>query len=113
MTVPILDLDDHRDERGYVINPFAHLAGVRGLSHCHVFSIEPGAARGGHVHPDRDEQLVVLAGELRAVLAEPEEELVLSGAAPRILVIEPGRWHQLRNESASVAVGMCWSTTGG
>ena len=105
-----LDLDDHRDARGYVINPFDHLSGVAGLSRCHVFSIEPGAARGGHVHPDHDEQLVVLAGELSATLTGPDEELILSAARPQILMIEPGRWHELRNESDTTAVGICWST---
>lgn len=103
-------MDPHADARGWVLNPLEHTGGGE-VFHLHCFSVEPGASRGGHVHPSRDEHFVVLHGELTATDMETGEETVLSPDRPGVLVFEPGVPHVFRNGSGGVAVALCFSTS--
>ncbi|MCK4671725.1 MAG: cupin domain-containing protein [Candidatus Aegiribacteria sp.] len=101
-------LNDHRDDRGYVINPFEHLQSTSLISNCHIFSIEPGHVRGNHTHPGRNEEVIVIAGELVIRMPDQEKEYTLSEAD--ILKIDPGVCHIFANENDSTAVAICWSS---
>jgi len=105
---PHRKLDSHTDARGYVINPFEHLQSTALISNCHIFSIEPGHVRGNHTHPGRNEEVIVLAGELVIRMPDLEEEYSLSAAD--ILKIEPGVRHIFENENDSTAIAICWSS---
>ncbi len=103
-------MDDHRDDRGYVVNPFEHLASTGEVTHCHALSVEPGAARGDHVHPERNEELLVLAGELSVTDTGTGESLTLTAASPAVLELAPGVPHVIRNRGEATAVALCWSS---
>ncbi len=101
-------LDDHADPRGYVINPFEHLQSTSLISNCHIFSIESGHFRGNHTHPGRNEEVIVLSGQLIIRMPDQDEEYTLSEAD--ILKIDPGVSHIFSNEKDSTAVAICWSS---
>jgi quercetin dioxygenase-like cupin family protein len=105
---PRRKLDTHKDSRGYVINPFDHLTSTSDISNCHIFSIEPGNVRGDHTHPGRNEEVIVLSGELVIRMPDQNEEYTLSEAD--ILKIDPGVRHIFANENDSTAVAICWSS---
>lgn len=100
----------HRDERGWVINPFDHLADPAAVTDCHAFSIEPGCRRGGHTHPGRDEQVAVLSGTIAIVDTETGHEEIMSPSRACLLVIPPGIPHAFENRSGETAVAVCFSS---
>lgn len=102
-------LDDHADLRGYVINPFEHLQSTSLITNCHIFSIEPGHVRGNHTHHGRNEEVIVLSGQLVIRMPDQDEEYTLSEAD--ILKIDPGVHHIFSNEKDSTAVAICWSSS--
>jgi len=101
-------LNDHRDERGFVVNPFEHLADTGSISNCHAFSMEPGSTRGGHAHSSRNEQVLVLAGTIE--VEYNNFTTTLTAAAPSILTIHKQVKHTFRNSSNYPAVVLCWSS---
>ena len=102
-------LEDHRDRRGWVVNPFEHLAETGRVRRCHVFSIEPGYSRGGHLHPSANEEIIVLRGRLE-VVCRPGGSRVLSGDRLQIVEIGQGVAHELHNRWEETAVAICWSS---
>ena len=101
-------LDDHRDNRGFVVNPFSHLKNTGDISNCHAFSIEPGCSRGNHTHPARNEQVLVLSGAVSVKYCN--EIVVLSAELPSILTIPEGIKHSFENNSQQTAAVICWSS---
>jgi len=101
-------LEDHRDNRGYVVNPFEHMTNTGDITNCHAFTIEPGHSRGDHTHPGRNEQVLVLSGEI--TVSTPSESIVLTGTAPSILSIPQGQKHTFSNTGKATAVVICWSS---
>ncbi len=102
-------LDDHRDERGFVVNPFEHLSNTGEISNCHAFSIEPGCTRGNHMHPARNEQILVLAGNISVM--HSSETTTLAAATHSILTIPEKIKHTFKNTGSKTAVVICWSST--
>ena len=102
-------LDDHRDHRGCVVNPFQHIADTGEISNFHSFTIEPGHFRGNHLHPERNEQVLVMSGTI--TVDTPSGTAILDGAVPSILTIPPGMQHTFSNEGAQTAVVLCWSSS--
>ena len=101
-------LDDHRDSRGFVVNPFLYLENTGDISNCHAFSIEPGCSRGNHTHPARNEQVLVLSG---AVTVKCNDEIiVLTAEFPSIFTIPEGIKHSFKNETEQTAAVICWSS---
>jgi mannose-6-phosphate isomerase-like protein (cupin superfamily) len=104
------EIDLHPDARGWVVNPFEHLQAGALPSHCHIISIEPGHARGRHVHPGRDEHFIALSGEIHVVDMDGGSVTVISGAHPELLVILPGVPHVFENRGSITAVAICFSS---
>lgn len=100
-----LSFDDHRDNRGFVVNPFEGVLETGSVSNCHAFSINPGCSRGGHSHPERNEKVLLLAGSI--TVNAGEDELVLS--APAFFELEPGESHAFHCTGGSSASVLCWS----
>ena len=103
-----ISLNDHRDNRGFVVNPFEHLADTGDISNCHAFSIEPGCARGNHTHPARNEQILVLSGTITIKLKD--SSTILSTSSSSILTIPAGTKHTFDNNTKETAVLICWSS---
>ena len=101
-------LDDHRDSRGFVVNPFEHLADTGDITNCHAFSIEPGRTRGNHTHPGRNEQILVLSGAV--AVKQKEATTTLSADSPSILTIPEGVKHIFENNTDETTVVICWSS---
>ena len=78
------------DERGEV----AELVRKPGAGQIFFSRTHPGITRGNHYHDTKVERFIVLAGEgvvrLRRVGSDEVEEFVVSGAAPRAVIIPPG-----------------------
>lgn len=102
-------LNDHRDSRGFVVNPFEHLADTGNITNCHAFTIQPGCSRGNHLHPGRNEQVLVLAGEV--TVETPAGSATLTADKPAILTIPRGTGHIFLNTSEEPSVVLCWSSS--
>jgi mannose-6-phosphate isomerase-like protein (cupin superfamily) len=102
-------MDLHPDARGWVVNPFEHLPAEAVPNHCHIISIEPGHARGRHLHPGRDEHFIALSGEIHVVEMDCGSVTVISGAHPELLVIPRGVPHVFENRGSTTAVAICFS----
>ncbi len=101
-------LDDHRDNRGFVVNPFSHLNNTGDISNCHAFSIEPGCSRGNHTHPARNEQVLVLSGAVSVKYCN--KTVVLTAEFPSIFTIPEGIKHSFENDTQQTATLICWSS---
>jgi len=104
----LLTFDDHRDKRGYVVNPFEGVRDTGSISNCHAFSINPGCSRGGHSHADRNELVLLLSGSI--TVNAGEDEFVLD--APAFFEIPPGEGHSFHCTGDSSATVVCWSDSG-
>jgi dTDP-4-dehydrorhamnose 3,5-epimerase-like enzyme len=102
------NLNDNRDNRGFVVNPFDHLDNTGEITNCHAFSIEPGCSRGNHAHPARNEQVLVLSGTV--TVRSTAGDTVLSSDHPAILTIPDGMEHLFLNITDRTAIVMCWSS---
>ncbi len=105
-------MDDHRDNRGYVLNPFEFIADTGSITNCHAFSIEPCCSRGGHAHPGRNEEVLILRGALTVSFPEMETSTVISTDKPALLCISQGVCHLFENMGEETAVALCWSSAG-
>lgn len=106
----LVPMDDHRDHRGFVLNPFERIGDTGSITNCHVFSIEPGCSRGGHSHPGRNEEVLLLSGELTIRFPETSAQRKLRMNEPVLLVIEQGTVHLFENRGTTTAVAICWSS---
>lgn len=104
----ILTFDDHRDNRGFVVNPFETLGDTGSVSNCHAFSINPGCSRGGHIHTERNEKVLLLSGSI--TVNSGSVETVLS--APAFFEVEPGESHAFHCRGCDPATVLCWSDSG-
>lgn len=110
----IVSLQDRSwsDERGWGLQPLkaAGLDPSR-LGEMHVVSLEPGAVRGNHVHPETTEWMLLCGGPMvvswRADAGS--EEAVINGASPALLEIPPGVAHAVRSDADRVVYLLCWS----
>ena len=102
-------IEDHRDNRGFVVNPFEQVGNTGDISNCHAFSIEKGCSRGNHLHPGRNEQVLVLAGEI--TVESNGKASVMSWKTPSILTIPSGEPHAFFNKGDETAVVLCWSSS--
>lgn len=94
------------DARGWGLDPYRTSGIVPGGNvSCHVVSMNPGAVRGNHLHPDALEWMIVfgapctVAGRLPG---EPPVELRVSGDDPVMLRFEAGEVHAVRGEGPGV-----------
>ena len=106
----LVPMDDHLDHRGFVLNPFEHLDDTGSITNCHVFSIEPGCIRGNHTHPGRNEEVLLLSGELTIEFPETGTLRKLTMDEPGLLVIEQGTGHLFENRGTATSVAICWSS---
>ena len=102
------ELAGHKDQRGFVVNPFEHLENTGDITNFHAFSIEKGHSRGNHFHPARNEQILVVAGEIVVTTAAGLTRL--QSNTPSILTIPEGMKHTFFNEGDETAVVLCWSS---
>ena len=90
------------DARGWGMNPWrdSGLEATAGHS-CHVVSIEPGAVRGNHLHPDSDEWMVIFGAPCTVAAGLPGDEchhFRYEGGEPAMLHVPAGEAHALRGE---------------
>jgi len=93
-------LEVHSDARGWVVNPLVPPFPDVPLGQVHVASLEPGAVRGNHVHPDKSEHVFVWGGTSDIVWKEESGETVRETVGPDQLVvfeIPPGVAHTVVN----------------
>ena len=102
------DISGHKDQRGFVVNPFEHLDNTGDITNFHAFSIEKSHSRGNHFHPARNEQVLVVAGEITVITTAGTTRL--NAGTPSILTIPEGMRHTFSNESDETAVVLCWSS---
>lgn len=103
--IRIVDAPVIRDHRGWVINPVRD-SGLTGSApgSLHLVSLEPGAVRGNHAHPEALEWLVVMNGPAKVSWRnEPEgplETIVTGESGPALLEIDAGCPHAVMNISS-------------
>lgn len=104
MKVHCLEAGAGRDKRGWRID-LLRACGLQNepIGDLHAVSLEPGACRGNHFHPDSFEWLLVFGGP--AVLAWRKnacagaEQLLIEGNRPHLFEIPAGVEHAVRNRS--------------
>jgi dTDP-4-dehydrorhamnose 3,5-epimerase-like enzyme len=94
------ELKEHSDERGWVVDPMVPPFPGVPLGQVHVASLEPGAVRGNHMHPDVTEYVFTWGGPVDVVW-QPEggelaREEVRSGDLS-VFEIPPGVRHAVMN----------------
>jgi len=78
----------------------------------HLASLEPGAVRGNHRHPNVTEWLLVFGAPATVAWRAPDgaEEQVGAGAEGPVLVeLPPGTPHALRGEGPGTAYLLSWA----
>ncbi len=105
--MPILRRDNAETSEGYPGVPRATLVraehGAQSLWVGHL-EVDPGAAITTHIHPDTEEAMVIVAGELEAVLGD---EVVTLGPGDTVLApagVKHGFVNRSGNKAALLAV---------
>ena len=102
MRVIELGKDVWGDERGWGMNPWRDSGLLPdGELSCHVVSLEPGAVRGNHRHPDAEEWLVLFGAPATVAVSKdggPVEEVRVEGDRPVMIHVEVDEAHALRGE---------------
>lgn len=100
----IIELKDDvwGDERGWGLNPWRSSGLLpSGELSCHVVSLEPGAVRGNHRHPDAEEWMILFGAPCTVAVsrddAEPET-VRIDGDRPVMLHVARDEAHALRGE---------------
>lgn len=104
LNVRCLEDETSEDGRGWRVDLLRACGlGSGRIGDLHVVSLEAGACRGNHFHPETDEWLLVFGGP--AVLAwrehgcEAVEQVRIDGDRPRVFEIPAGVEHALQNRS--------------
>jgi len=104
----IRDISGHTDDRGFVVNPFEHMENTGDITNFHAFSIMKHQSRGNHLHPGRNEQVLVVAGEITVTTSDGI--ITLNANNPSILTIPEGVRHTFSNKGDHAAIVLCWSS---
>jgi dTDP-4-dehydrorhamnose 3,5-epimerase-like enzyme len=102
-----------RDSRGQVFEPLAgDMAHAARWPNFHVATMEPGAVRGNHRHPQGTELIVLFGSDGSLVYEEGAARRKLSfdrGSALAVL-IPPGVAHAIQNTGEGVLVLLCFQS---
>ena len=90
------------------MNPLANSGlGDEADRSCHVVSMNPGAVRGNHRHPDAEEWMILFGAPCTIAAARPGEsavtELRIDGARPVMIHFERDEIHAIRGEGPGVS----------
>jgi len=106
-------LNLREDERGFVLNLFSEIQAASGeIREFHVCSLNKGAVRGNHYHENAEEYILVLGGEARLALKNPDEinktERWIKGETVELLKINRNTAHAIRNEGETPLYILCF-----
>lgn len=98
-------LQDHKDERGNLVEIVALSIGEEKIAQVNVLWINKGKSRGGHYHKKNGEWFCVLSGSVKFKLRKVDEygalmggfSNVFDGGAPTLIWIPPFTVHTLEN----------------
>ncbi len=103
-------LEVRSDERGWVIDPLVECPEGLELGSVHLGSLEPGAVRGNHVHPDGTEYILIWGG--RAEVAWEEADRVVraevEGEELTVFEIPAGVAHAVTNIGSATVYLMAY-----
>lgn len=80
-------LEAHSDNRGWVVNPLVAPFPETPVGQVHIASLEPGAVRGNHYHPDSSEHVFVWGGSAEVVWQREDGGLVTERVGPSELAV--------------------------
>ncbi len=104
-----------RDERGWGLSPLeaAGLPAGAAPGNLHVVSLEPGAVRGNHIHPDSTEWFLLCGGPAEIAWQSgplpPRRESILPDDGPALYEVPPGVAHAIRNRSRREIILLAFS----
>jgi len=110
----IIELDEMRDERGWVVFPFQDQGLLEGrIKNIHAVSMAPGTVRGNHFHLRQKERIVIIGGPCLFAAQNPGSgerfETTFDPDPGDLIMIEPGVAHAIKNISGSPAYLLCGS----
>lgn len=101
------------DARGWGTLPLkAAGVDVGRVAELHVVSVEPGAVRGDHLHPNVTEWLLLFGARLTFAWREeggPVDSITVSGHEPVLAEIPPGVAHTVRCDGPGTAFLFSWA----
>lgn len=110
-----LPLDGYswEDVRGWGVRAL-EASGVApgGVGEMHVASLEPGAVRGNHVHPNVTEWIIVFGGPTTLAWRPRDgavERIQLPGPGPTLVELAPGEAHAVRCDGEHTAFLASWA----
>lgn len=111
----IIQIKPYKDARGEVYSPFLfqEMQGKE-ICHFHIYSIERGAVRGNHKHPERDEYLFNIEGQADLYEMDEETGAILghhhfSDKQHELVYLKAGRTHFVINRNESTFIGASFS----
>lgn len=111
----IIPLNDHAwsDERGWGLR-LLEAAGIGEgeVGDLHAVSVEPGAVRGNHLHPDTTEWMLVFGGGCTLAWREgngPVEVRRVDPDAPLLAAFPPGVAHAVRGAGPGPVFLVCYA----
>jgi dTDP-4-dehydrorhamnose 3,5-epimerase-like enzyme len=120
--VEVLSIPVRSDWRGFVVFPFQEMGvGPDGVLGFHFVTVESGAVRGNHRHPENIEYLLLLSGEWRVAVRNPQtgetepKEFSINSLTrgnigrDRPLVLIPADWpHAIQNTGEETGSLICF-----
>ena len=102
------------DDRGFVCFPFDGDALLNGRYYnVHIPSLNPGTVRGNHVHPEKEECIVIMGRKCRVVAEDQatkvREELYFQDQPDSVLVFPPNVAHAIKNEGNEILYLVCYN----
>jgi oxalate decarboxylase/phosphoglucose isomerase-like protein (cupin superfamily) len=107
MKIQISELRNHGDARGLSYSPPREaLDFVGAIADLHLASTAPGAVRGNHYHPHKQEAIIVLPGAAWSLHWDEGEgtakqQRPFDGSGAVLVLISPGCSHAVRNDGSA------------
>jgi dTDP-4-dehydrorhamnose 3,5-epimerase-like enzyme len=111
--VSVKSIDVQSDSRGQVFEPLSDgMARAGRWPNFHVATVQPGAVRGNHRHPEGTELIVMFGSDARFVYEEQgtRRELTLNRTSALAVHIPPGVAHAIQNTGDGVLVLLCFQS---
>ncbi|MFH1393762.1 MAG: cupin domain-containing protein [Candidatus Micrarchaeota archaeon] len=105
MEAKLIEREKHSRDDGFLVELFSERYNDFEASHSYLVTMEPGSSRAGHYHRKKTEVIFPAAGKVAITLTDVENkesrsvELDCESGRFAGVIVPPGVWHLVRNET--------------